>query len=92
MSSKWIPYGGFLIASRANTQSIGASSGSENVMVSKLMAGIRYMVFPHIGFNFWVKASYENSAATASADGEDSKGSISKLTLEFRLFSLSVFL
>ena len=89
-SSKWIPYGGFLLASRSNTQSLGESSGTESALITKLIAGCRYMIFPHIGFNFWLKISYENSSATATST-EDNKGGISKLNLEFRLFSVSVF-
>ncbi len=90
-SSRWIPYGGFLVGSRANTQAVGADSGSESIVVSKLTAGIRYMIYPHIGINTWVKASYENSSAKATSDGTNNKGVISKLVLEFRLFSLAIF-
>jgi hypothetical protein len=89
-SSRWIPYGGFLVGSRANSQTIGVTSGSERIMLSKLTAGVRYLLYPHIAMNVWVKASYENSSAKATADGSDSTGVVSKLILEFRLFSLSV--
>ncbi|MBM4253849.1 MAG: hypothetical protein FJ146_17920 [Deltaproteobacteria bacterium] len=90
-SSRWIPYGGFLLGSRANTQAIGENTGSESIVLSKLTAGIRYMIYPHIGINTWIKASYENSAAKATSAGTDNKGVITKLVLEFRLFSLAIF-
>ena len=89
-ASKWIPYGGFLVASRSSTQTLSENNGAEAQLVTKLMAGCRYMVFPHIAFNFWLKASYENSQSTATTT-EESKGGISKLNLEMRLFSVSVF-
>ena len=89
-SSRWIPYGGFLVGSRANSQTIGATTGSERIGLSKLTAGRRYLLYPHIAMNVWVRASYENSTAKATADGSSNNGVVSKLILEFRLFSLSV--
>lgn len=92
-NSKWIPYGGFIIGSQSHTESGGIAAKtdiSENGIRTKLIFGTRYMIFPHLAFNMWLRMSYEQSASEVSESGKTG-GTLSKLAIDGKLLSFSIF-
>ncbi len=94
MRAKWIPYIGFLAGFSQSTADQGDASKSkfsDDGTFTKIVFGARYMIFDHVALNSSVRVLYESNnssaegATVAGADG-------SKLRIETRLLSLSMFL
>jgi hypothetical protein len=94
MRANWVPFFGFLIGnSRATgTQGLPADSGvlNDSGTFTKLVAGTRWMIYPHISLNLMIKALYENSTSTAES-GDKLGASRSKLKVDMHLLSMSLF-
>ena len=91
--SDWVPYGGFIISSnsieRKSTKEATINS-KETGLRTKIIFGTRYFFFKGLALNSFVILSYESDAQQASQDNKTG-GTISKLSAELNLFTLSIF-
>jgi outer membrane protein W len=93
-NSIWIPYVGIMLASQTSgtksTSNLGDESDlSHSDVVTKLIMGTRYMIYPNVGFNFALRLFYQNTASEAKAPNSQ-KGATQKLTIQADLVSLSL--
>jgi hypothetical protein len=89
-----VPFGGLLVlsessSSRGNLLSTSTSS-NENLMTN-LVAGVRYMIFPHVSVNSSMRLSYEKSASAAEANAS-AGGERSKTRIQLRLLGFSLLM
>lgn len=89
-----VPFGGLLVlsessSSRGNLMSTSTAS-NENLMTN-LVAGVRYMMFPHVSVNSSMRVSYEKSASAAEAN-TSAGGERSKTRIQLRLLSFSLLM
>jgi hypothetical protein len=89
-----VPFGGLLVlsessSSRGNLMSTSTAS-NENLMTN-LVAGVRYMMFPHVSVNSSIRVSYEKSASAAEAN-TSAGGERSKTRIQLRLLSFSLLM
>ncbi len=90
----WIPFLGFLLTVNNSKEEwgendLGTYEGNE--FVSKLCLGVRYMLFQNVGLSSSIRASYQNSTGTAETENRLG-GTTSKLLIESRIISLSLFI
>jgi hypothetical protein len=88
-----IPYLGFLLSQDTASESRGTDSPltlQDGDLITKLVVGWRWMVYPRIAMNFSMRASYQKSSSTAKSS-EEVGGSIDKLEIEARMLELSLF-
>ncbi len=91
--AKIIPYGGFLINSSTMAESSKFKNeikigGSE--LRSRLIFGLRYMLFKHFSLNMWVKVGYEKSQSRAEESAEKTGGDMARFIIDARLLSFSL--
>ena len=94
-NSTWIPYVGFMLSStseaggNSSTANSNTTDLSENMMRTNIMFGTRYMVYDHIGFNFWVSFNYEDDSSEVTQT-EKTGGSASKINFTIKMLSVTV--
>ena len=94
MRARWIPYFGFLIGQTQAINSNGETTKTKYTdtdQTTKLVFGVRYMVYHHISFNTGLRLLYEKTDSNAELS-EEKGASRSKMKVEARLLSLSLFI
>lgn len=86
-----IPYGGFLFSYKDIQNSQGSKSapttGGGNNIITKIIVGIRFVIFQHFTINSNVRYSYQSTVAAIPAK---EGGKSSKSTLESQVIGLSL--
>ena len=93
-TSDWVPYGGFLIESISFNDEGGTKDKvtlAESEMRTKIIFGTRYLIYPHLALNLWLRLSYENINNEAKSS-ESHGGSLDRMAIDINLFSFSVLL
>ena len=92
-NSTWIPFGGFVFSGTSHDESGGSATKTtiaESGLRTKLIFGSRYMLYPHIGLNFWLRLSYEQSASEVT-EPDTTGGTVNKLSIQSNLLSFTMF-
>ena len=94
--AKHIPYGGLVISQESTSKASGITSKSTTTgssLTTKFIAGTRYVLFPHVAFNFSLKAYFETGQDSSESPEATEKfeGATNHLALEFDLLSISLF-
>ena len=92
-NSDWIPFGGFIFSGTSHDESGGNGTNTtivESGLRTKLIFGSRYMLYPHIGLNFWIRMSYEQSASEVT-EPDKTGGTVDKLSIQSNLLSFTMF-
>lgn len=97
--AQYIPYGGFavsrsLVYKKETPESTATGDLSEievndSLFVTQLILGLRYMIFPYVGFNFSFYVSYQENSSKSVTNSE-SKGKFSKIDLDVNLFKFTI--
>jgi hypothetical protein len=89
---RWVPYGGFLLASQSSsgsqtaTTSLKTDSGD---LTTILVGGVRFVAFENVALNSQLRFSYTQSRNVGTAEAA-SGGTITRLTYELTPFNVSI--
>ena len=89
---RWVPYGGFLLASQSSsgsqtaTTSLKTDSGD---LTTVLVGGLRYVFFQNVALNSQLRFSYTRSRNVGTAEAA-SGGTITRMTYELTPFNISI--
>lgn len=92
--ARWLPFGGIIMSQgnqKRDKKSEAESTYDHKGMVTKLVLGNRYFIFPNVALHSSLRASYQTDSVTEKTEsGAEKKASSNQLQLELRLLSLSV--
>ena len=91
-SATWIPYGGFMIESKAiayDSEDTSKTTLKSSEIRSKLIFGTRYMLFTHVALNTSVSVAYDSSKDEVT-EKKSSGGTLGRVLFEAKLLSFSI--